>query len=132
MINKMSYIHRTNEAYSSLRQLEMIIENNEIWGLVEELEAFHQSRGSSGPRRQYTLMDILVTSVAAQLYLSDRPQYSSSVTARPGGGCGMPRRRRSRTIRLGACRRARPAASSCTEPVRATSAATLLRCSSAV
>ena len=72
MINKMSYIRRTNDAYSSLRQLEMIVESDEIWGLVEELEAFHQSRGSSGPRRQYTLMDILVTSVAAQLYLSDR------------------------------------------------------------
>ena len=57
---------------SLLQRLEMTVESDLIWGLAEQLEAFHQSRGHAGRRHQYTLMDILVTSAAAQLCGSDR------------------------------------------------------------
>ena len=58
------------ERYSLLQHLEMIVESDMMWALAEQLEAFHQSRGRAGPRRRYTLMDILVVSAAAHLYPS--------------------------------------------------------------
>ena len=72
MTNTTPHIRRIAPAGSLMQQLEVIVESDVMWGLAEQLEAFHQSRGSSGPHRQYTLMDILVTSVAAQLCGSDR------------------------------------------------------------
>ena len=72
MTDTTPHIRRIDPAGSLMQQLEVIVESDVMWGLAEQLEAFHQSRGSSGPRRQYTLMDILVTSVAAQLCGSDR------------------------------------------------------------
>ena len=72
MTDTTPHIRRIAPAGSLMQQLEVIVESDVMWGLAEQLEAFHHSRGSSGPRRQYTLMDILVTSAAARLYLSDR------------------------------------------------------------
>ena len=63
---------RIAPAASLLQRLEIVVESDVIWGLAEQLEAFHESRGHAGRRHQYTLMDILVTSAAAQLYGSDR------------------------------------------------------------
>ena len=72
MTDTTRHIRRITRADSLMQQLEAIVESDVMWGLVEQLEAFHHSRGNSGPRRQYTLMDILVTSVAAQLCGGDR------------------------------------------------------------
>ena len=71
MTNTTPHKRRIGPGGSLLQQLEMIVESDVMWVLAEQLEAFHQSRGSSC-RHQYTLMDILVTSAAAQLCGSDR------------------------------------------------------------
>lgn len=71
MTNTTPHIRRIAPAGSLMQQLEAIVESDVVWGLAEQLEAFHQSRGTSY-RHQYTLMDILVTSAAAQLCGSDR------------------------------------------------------------
>ena len=71
MTNTTPHIRRIAPAGSLMQQLEAIVESDVVWGLAEQLEAFHQSRGTSY-RHQYTLMDILVTSAAAQLCGGDR------------------------------------------------------------
>ena len=71
MTNTTPHIRRIAPAGSLMQQLEVIVESDVMWGLAEQLEALHHSRGSSY-RHQYTLMDILVTSAAAQLCGSDR------------------------------------------------------------
>ena len=71
MTNTTPHIRRIAPAGSLMQQLEVIVESEVVWGLAEQLEAFHQSCGNSY-RHQYTLMDILVTSAAAQLCGSDR------------------------------------------------------------
>ena len=72
MTDTTPHIRLIDPAGSLMQQLEVIVESDVMWDLVEQLEAFHHSRGSSGPRRRYTLMDILVTSAAAQLCGGDR------------------------------------------------------------
>ncbi|MYK76474.1 MAG: hypothetical protein F4016_06025 [Acidimicrobiaceae bacterium] len=72
MTDKTPHIRRIAPAGSLLQQLEMIVESDVVGDLAEQLEAFHQSRGHAGRRHQYTFMDILVTSAAAQLCGSDR------------------------------------------------------------
>ena len=72
MTDKTPHIRRIAPAGSLRQQLEMIVESDVVGDLVEQLEAFYQSRGHAGSRHQYTFMDILVTSAAAQLCGSDR------------------------------------------------------------
>ena len=71
MTDTTPHLRRIVPGGSLLQRLEMIVESDVIWGLAELLGAFHQSRGNPC-RHQYTLMDILVTSAAAQLCGSDR------------------------------------------------------------
>lgn len=72
MTDTTPHVRRIAPHGSLLQRLEMIVQSDVIWGLAEQLEAFHESREHAGRRHQYTLMDILVTSAAAQLYGSDR------------------------------------------------------------
>ena len=72
MTDKTPHIRRIAPAGSLRQQLEMIVESDVVGDLAEQLEAFYQSRGHAGSRHQYTFMDILVTSAAAQLCGSDR------------------------------------------------------------
>lgn len=71
MTDKAPHKRRIAPAASLLQQLEMIVESDVVWSLAEQLEAFHRSGGHAGRRHQYTFMDILVTSAAAQLCGSD-------------------------------------------------------------
>ena len=59
--------HTRHGTCSDMQRLEQIVACEEMWEIVEDLDAFHRAAGTAqkGPRPRYTLMDIFVMEMAS-------------------------------------------------------------------